>query len=123
MTILSNCILILNLSFIGKITEKVVFNQVNKLVCLKGYFDNLQSGFHSTETTLIKIINNIRLNTDTGKLSVLVLLNLSAAFDTVNHNIHLDRLGNWEGLSGIVLKWSRSYLEGRGYYVSIGDKI
>jgi len=62
---------------------------------------------------LIKIINGIHLNTDSGKLSVLVLLNHSAAFDTVDHNILLDRLENWVGLSGIVLKWFRSFCEYR----------
>ncbi len=46
---------------------------------------------------------------------------LSAAFDTVDHNILLERLENWVRLSGMVLKWFRSYLEGRGYYVSIGE--
>ncbi len=46
---------------------------------------------------------------------------LSAAFDTVNHNIILQRLENWVGLSGMALKWFRSYFEGRGYYVSIGE--
>ncbi len=52
---------------------------------------------------------------------MLVLLDLSAAFDTVDHNILLERLENWVGLSGMALKWFRSYLEGRGYYVSIGE--
>ncbi len=52
---------------------------------------------------------------------MLVLLDLRAAFDTVNHNILLERLENWVGLSGMVLKWFRLYLEGRGYYVSIGE--
>ncbi len=56
-----------------------------------------------------------------NKISVLVLLDLSAAFDTVDHNILLERLENWVGLSGMALKWFRSYLEGRGYYVSIGE--
>ncbi len=86
--------------------------------------DNFQSGFraqHSTETALIKIINYIRLNFDTGKISVLVLLDLRAAFDTVDHNILLQRLENWVGLSGMVHKWFRSYLEVRGYYVSLGE--
>ncbi len=52
---------------------------------------------------------------------MLVLLDLSAAFDTVDHNIHLERLENWVGLSGMALKWFRSFLEGRGYFVSIGE--
>ncbi|XP_073804016.1 uncharacterized protein isoform X1 [Danio rerio] len=123
-TLLSNYRPISNLPFIGKIIEKVVFNQVNKFLNFRGCLDNFQSGFrahHSTESALIKIINDIRLNTDSGKITVLVLLDLSAAFDTVDHSILLDRLENWVGLSGTVLKWFRSYLEGRGYHVSIGD--
>ncbi len=52
---------------------------------------------------------------------LLLLLLLSAAFDTVDHKILLERLENWVGLSGMALKWFRSYLEGRGYYVSIGE--
>ncbi len=66
-------------------------------------------------------INDIHLNSDSGKISVLVLLDLSAAFDAVDHNILLQRLENWVWLSGMVHKWFRSYLEGRGYYVSIGE--
>ncbi len=119
-TILSNYRPISNLPFIGKIIEKVVFNQLNNYLNSNGYLDNFQSGFrahHSTERALIKIINDIRFNSDSGKISVLVLLDLSAAFDTVNHNI-LERLENWVRLSEMVLKWFRSYLEGRGYYVS-----
>ncbi|KAI2645280.1 RNA-directed DNA polymerase from mobile element jockey [Labeo rohita] len=123
-TILSNYRPISNLPFIGKIIEKVVFNQLNNYLNSNGYLDNFQSGFrphHSTETALVKIINDIRLNSDSGKISVLVLLDLSAAFDTVDHNILLERLENWVGLSGMALSWFRSYLEGRGYYVSIGE--
>ncbi len=63
---------------------------------------------HSTETALIKIINDIRFNSDSGKISVLELLDLSAAFDTVDHNILLERLENWVGLSGMALKWFMS---------------
>ncbi len=72
-------------------------------------------------TALIKIINDICLNSDSGKISVLLLLDLSVAFNTVDHNILLERLENWVGLCGMVLKWFRSYLEGRGYHVSIGE--
>ncbi len=52
---------------------------------------------------------------------MLVLLDFSAAFDTVDHNILLKRLENWVGLSGMVHKCFRSYLEGRVYYESIGE--
>ncbi len=76
---------------------------------------------HSTETALINIINYIHLNSDSGKISVLVRLDLSAAFDTVDNNILLQRLENWVGVSGMVHKWFRSCFEGRGYYVSIGE--
>ncbi len=123
-TMLSNYRPISNLPFIGKIIEKVAFNQLNNYLNSNGYLDNFQSGFrlhHSTDTALIKIINDIRFNSDSGKISVLVLLDLSAAFDTVDHNILLERLENWVGLSGMALKWFRSYIEGRGYYVSIGE--
>ncbi len=95
---LSNYRPISNLPFIGKIIEKVVFNQLNNYLNSNGFLDNFQSGFrvhHSTETALIKIINDIRFNSDSGKISVLVLLDLSAAFDTVDHNILLERLENW----------------------------
>ncbi len=81
---------------------------VVRLVCLNsnGYLDNFQSGFlrvhQSTETALIKIINDIRFNFDSGKISVLGLLDLSAAIDTVDHNILLERPGKlgqafWDG--------------------------
>ncbi len=76
---------------------------------------------HSAETAHIKIINDIHFNSDSGKISVLVLLDHSAVFDNVNHNIRLQRLENWVGLSGMVHNWFRSYLEGRGYYVRIGE--
>ncbi len=101
-----------NLPFIGKIIEKVVFNQLNNYLNSNGYLDNFQSGFrvhHSTETALIKIINDICVKSDSGKISVLVLLDLSAAFDTIDPNILLDRLENCVGLSGMALKRFRSY--------------
>ena len=75
----------------------------------------------ATETALIRVLNDIRLNTDSGKVSVLVLLDLSAAFDTVDHSILLNRLETWAGLSGTVLEWFRSYLEEQSYFVTIGS--
>jgi len=53
--------------------------------------------------------------------SVLVLMDLSAAFDTVDHNMLLKRLENWASLSRTVLNWFKTYLENRKYFVSIGN--
>ena len=113
-----------NLPFIGKVLEKVVFTQVSAFLTATCCFDLYQSGFrehHSTETALIKVVNDIRTNNDAGKTTVLMLLDLSAAFDTVDHHILLHRLEHWVGLSGTVLSWLRSYLENRSFYVAIGN--
>ena len=67
--------------------------------------------------------NDIRLNTDAGKVSVLVLLDLSAAFDTVEHAILLQRLEDWVGISGSALNWFKSYLKDRKYFVEIGNCV
>lgn len=108
----------------SKIIEKTVFQKLNSFLALNNSFDVFQSGFrrnHSTETALVKVFNDIRLNTDSGRTTVLVLLDLSAAFDTVDHNILLDRLENWVGISGIALSWFKSYLKDRDFFVSIGN--
>lgn len=58
--------------------------------------------------------------TDSSRISVLLLLDLSAAFDVVNHNI-LDSLENWVGLSDTVLNWFEPYIKDRDLFVSIGN--
>ena len=106
--------------------EKVVYHQLTAFLLANNTFDIFQSGFrphHSTETALIKVTNDIRLNTDRGKATVLVLLDLSAAFDTVDHGILLQRLENWVGISGTALSWFRSYLGERTFFVEIGNCV
>uniref|UniRef100_A0A3Q3LKF2 Reverse transcriptase domain-containing protein n=1 Tax=Mastacembelus armatus TaxID=205130 RepID=A0A3Q3LKF2_9TELE len=124
--VLNNYRPISNLPFLGKIIEKVVYQQLTDFLMLNNYFDDFQSGFrphHSTETALIKVTNDIRLNTDAGRVSVLVLLDLSAAFDTVDHVILLQRLEDWIGISGTALKWFKSYLEDRKYFIEVGNCV
>jgi len=81
--------------------------------------DNNQSGFkcgHSTETALPSVFEALRLARAASKSSVLILLDLSAAFDTVNHQILLSIL-KMKGISGTALQWFKSYLSVRSFRV------
>ena len=74
---------------------------------------------YSTETALLKVINDILRALEDGNISVLALLDLSAAFDTIDHKILLARLENLHGISGTALSWFESYLTGRTQMVTI----
>ncbi len=63
---------------------------------------------HSTETALVKITNDLLLASDLHQKSV--LLDLSAAFNTIDHDILIDQLQNYTGIQGQALRWFRSYL-------------
>ena len=110
-----------NLPFISKILERTVAAQLNNHLSHYNLFEQFQSGFranHSTETALVKITNDLLMASDFGLLSILVLLDLSAAFDTVSHNILLDRLASI-GITDIPLAWLKSYLTGRTQFVQL----
>lgn len=66
------------------------------------------------------ILNDLLLTADSGNPAVLVLLDLTAAFDTVDHKILLSRLESCVGLRGTVLDWFRSYMTDRSFSVSLG---
>ena len=110
----------------SKITEKVVLQQLlaylteHKLICPS------QSAYrphHSTETALLKITNDILLALDSGNVSLLTLLDLSAAFDTIDHCILLNRLQHMYGISGTALSWFSSYLTNRTQSVIVDDHV
>ena len=76
----------------------------------------------STETALLQVVNDIHQATDNKWEAVLVMLDLSVAFDTVDHAILLDRLGSCYGLSEMVLRWMKSHLKDRPQCIAL-DKI
>ncbi len=86
--------------------------------------NTFQSGFrvqHSTETALLKVLNDIYLSVHSGDFVVLLLLDLSAAFDTIYHSILISRLECCIGLQGNVLKWFTAYLTNRSFSVNIAN--
>src|SRR6218665_2574952 len=105
-----------NLSVLSKMLERVVSKQLVNYLNINELFPDRQSAyraFHSTETVLADILSDILLAIDSGNFSLLSLMDLSAAFDTVDHDILLQRLHLSFGLSSTVLEWMTSYLTDR----------
>ena len=112
-----------NLPFLSKVLEKIAIRQLLKHIENNGLQEVYQSAYkamHSTETALLKVTSDILETIDRKEVCLLTLLDLSAAFDTIDHEILLQRLNITFGLSGNVLKWFRSYLTGRFQTVGIG---
>jgi hypothetical protein len=85
-----------------------------------GIMPKYQSAYrmhHSTETALLKVFDDLLLASDRGDLSALVMLDLTAAFDTVDHELLISRLERIFGLRNVTLSWFRSYLMDRSYCV------
>uniref|UniRef100_A0A8C5D126 Reverse transcriptase domain-containing protein n=1 Tax=Gadus morhua TaxID=8049 RepID=A0A8C5D126_GADMO len=105
------------LSFPSKTLERAVANQLSSYLSSNNLLDPHQSGFkkaHSTETALLAVTESLRAARASSLSMVLILLDLSAAFDTVNHQILLAALGIAES----ALSWFTSYLTKRTYQVT-----
>jgi hypothetical protein len=111
------------LSVISKLLERLVAKQLTYFLREHQLFPPQQSGFRagfSTESAVTEVLSDLLDSIDRGNTALLALLDLSDAFDTVDHDILLNRLHVSFGISGSSLSWFRSYLSGRRQSVRCG---
>ena len=111
-----------NLDFISELTERAVLDQIHSHMSRFALYPTSESAYrkvHSTETELLKVQNDIFMNMTRKNVTLLVLLDLSAAFDTVDHNILLARLKSCMGINSTALNRFTSYLNNRWQRVSV----
>jgi len=109
-----------NLTVLSKLLQRLVSRQLLDHVRVHRLLPSLQSAYraqHSTETAVLKVLSDILTAADRGDLSMLTLLDLSAAFDAVDHAILLRRLMTSHGVNSVVHSWISSYLANRTQYV------
>ena len=122
--LLANYRPIANIPFFSKVLEKSAAIQVHNNLNDNDLFPPLQSAYRkyrSTETALLRVTDNILKTLDSNSEVILVLLDLSAAFDTLDHQILLARLRKYFNFTETALKWFSSYLLGRSQRVSIAE--
>ena len=105
-----------NLTFISKLLERCSYEQLHAYLQQHSLIPEQQSAyrrFHSTETAMLKVLSDAYAAADAGQVTLLGLLDLSAAFDTVDHQILVERLRRTFGVDGSSLDWVISYLTGR----------
>ena len=115
-----------NIHFLSKILEKLVVKRLEEHMSAYNLYDNLQSAYrpqHATETAVLKIHHDIVSGLDNGKCTVLASLDLSAAFDTVDHSIFIARIQQLYGVDNVCKDWFESYLRDRSHRVCINDTL
>ena len=115
-----------NLNTIGKLVERLALTRLRPHIIHCPNFSPVQSAYrpgHSTETALLDVTNTLHLSSARRRVTLLCTIDLSAAFDTIDHEILLDRLKTDFGLDGTVGSWLRSYVVGRSQFVKVGSAI
>ena len=110
------------LPFVSKLIKRAAAFQLNGTLSMHTVLSPYQfvrRAGHSIETLLLSVTNDLLLAADEGDASVLLFLDLSAAFDTIDHDILLNRLERHCGITANALECFSSYLEGRSHSVSV----
>ena len=118
--------LVSNLNFISKVLESAVLKQIQDHLYNQNLLPQYQSSYwvnFSTETLLMKLMDDILKGMESQEVTLLVALDLSAAFDMVNHNLLLVILKSHFGIGGIPLAWIRSYLNNRSFQVQVDSVV
>ena len=111
-----------NLNFVGKLIEKVATMQIVEYLSNNNLHVPTQSAYkqhHSVETALTRVQNDVIMSLDQREEALLVLLDFTSAFDTIDHDIMLTRSARRYGFGGRVLNCLKSYLSGRSHVVKI----
>ena len=114
-----------NLSFISKLVERIVCVQLVDHLKTNNLYEIFQSAYrqlHSTVAALLRVQNDVLQAVDNWGGAILVLLDLSDAFDTINHQKLLNLLNQSFGIRGVALEWFESYLKDRTKTVKIGSR-
>ena len=114
-----------NLPYSSKLLEKVISYQLKEYKVENRLAEPLQSAYkhsHSTQTALLKVFNYILTKMDDKELVFLTLLDLSAAFDTVNHHIFVNGLRSCFGFTEGTIEWIQSYLHDRTQKVIVNGR-
>ena len=122
-TLISNFRPISVLSSISKVFEKVIFKQIHHYFKINNLYYSGQYGFremHSTQLAVVELIDRIITDMDSGKVPLNIFIDLSKAFDTIDHDILLHKLHHY-GIRNSELKILQSYLSNRKQYVSINN--
>ncbi len=115
-----------NLPVLSKLLERIVLDQLNHHLQENTLHCPVQSGYrpnHSCETLLVRMMDDIFKEIHADNIVIVVLLDLSAAFDTIDHGILLKKLMRDFGITGTALSWLKSYLKDRFFGVKVGDSL
>ena len=115
------------ISVIPIVFEKIVYNQLYHYLNGNTLLLSCQSGFHSLHSTLtahalLEVTNDWSVNMDNGLLNGVVFIDLTKAFDTIDHEIILRKM-SFLGFDQVAIRWFLSYLSGRTQRCDVNDKL